>query len=300
MTDEQKLNDMGARDYSGFSLKPIKICVNDIRGLSYPERVPYVIDSSDSTVTGLHGTNCCMTVKMVADKLNIPYEIHFVSDKDYAIDYCNQKGIKVISQSLTSLWTPEYLLKVKQFQANGGIVVNSSGNQGNEETDAPTEYFVSVGTVFNRDNGGSNVVGHSGWSLPQIIQGADNIFTDTSSTTPVIAAFVALIVELFKLDFDGVNQFLYNNSYANYPNIETGERFFIMPEIKKTEIKMEIGGKAYVNGVEKTLDVPAQIISGRTLVPFRFIGENLGCVVDYKTDSITGKVSEVSLTKYGI
>ena len=36
-----------------------------------------------------------------------------------------------------------------------------------------------------------------------------------------------------------------------------------------------------VNGVSKTLDVPAQLIGGRTMVPVRFLSENLGYTVSY-------------------
>jgi hypothetical protein len=59
-------------------------------------------------------------------------------------------------------------------------------------------------------------------------------------------------------------------------------------------IRLEIGGKAYVNGIENPIDVPAQIINGRTLVPVRFIAENLGCDVSFKTDA-NKKVTEVTI-----
>lgn len=38
---------------------------------------------------------------------------------------------------------------------------------------------------------------------------------------------------------------------------------------------------AIVNGVQKTLDVPAEITNGRTFVPVRFFGEALGMTVDW-------------------
>lgn len=45
-------------------------------------------------------------------------------------------------------------------------------------------------------------------------------------------------------------------------------------------IKLTIGDRvSYINGVEKLLDVPAQIVDGRTLVPVRFISETLGAKV---------------------
>lgn len=42
-------------------------------------------------------------------------------------------------------------------------------------------------------------------------------------------------------------------------------------------IKLKIGSKtAYINGVAMALDVPAQIINSRTVVPIRFVAESLG------------------------
>ncbi|MEW6573432.1 MAG: stalk domain-containing protein [Bacillota bacterium] len=51
---------------------------------------------------------------------------------------------------------------------------------------------------------------------------------------------------------------------------------------RTTTVKLVVGQKtAYVNGKAVALDVPARIISGRTMVPLRFIGESLGAKVDW-------------------
>ena len=51
-------------------------------------------------------------------------------------------------------------------------------------------------------------------------------------------------------------------------------------------IILQIGNPvATVNGSEKTLDVPAKIVGGRTLVPVRFVSESLGCKVEWIGDS---------------
>lgn len=51
------------------------------------------------------------------------------------------------------------------------------------------------------------------------------------------------------------------------------------------EIVLQLAdGKAFVNGEEKTIDVPAQLMNNRTIVPLRFIAENLGLKVDYDAD----------------
>lgn len=48
-----------------------------------------------------------------------------------------------------------------------------------------------------------------------------------------------------------------------------------------TEVKLIIGGVAYVNGKLVTLDVPAKIVNNRTLVPIRFLSESMGCTVNW-------------------
>jgi hypothetical protein len=48
----------------------------------------------------------------------------------------------------------------------------------------------------------------------------------------------------------------------------------------ETRVQLTIGSaRAYVNGASRTLDVPAQVQSGRTLVPLRFVSEALGATV---------------------
>lgn len=57
------------------------------------------------------------------------------------------------------------------------------------------------------------------------------------------------------------------------------------------EVTAEVGGvsiilkidsrRAYINGTEKTLDVPARIIKDRTMIPVRFVTEAAGCQVSW-------------------
>ncbi len=58
-----------------------------------------------------------------------------------------------------------------------------------------------------------------------------------------------------------------------------------------TTIKLTVGSKiATVNGKQITLDVPAKVINGRTLVPARFVAENLGAVVEWDSKNRMVKV----------
>jgi hypothetical protein len=54
-----------------------------------------------------------------------------------------------------------------------------------------------------------------------------------------------------------------------------------------TEVRLVIGGEASVNGQPVFLDVPAMIIESRTMVPLRFIGEALGCLVNWHEEDRT-------------
>lgn len=56
--------------------------------------------------------------------------------------------------------------------------------------------------------------------------------------------------------------------------------------VQKTEIRMWVGDRtALVNGTEVELDVPPRIVSGRTLVPIRFVAEAMGYQVDWFADT---------------
>lgn len=52
------------------------------------------------------------------------------------------------------------------------------------------------------------------------------------------------------------------------------------------EVVMQIGSnKALVNNEEKWIPMPAQIVSGSTMVPLRFLCETLGATVSYDRDA---------------
>ncbi|MDD3041151.1 stalk domain-containing protein [Bacteroides sp.] len=57
-------------------------------------------------------------------------------------------------------------------------------------------------------------------------------------------------------------------------------------------VKITIGqNTAYINGDTKQLDVPAQIIDGRTMVPLRFISEGLGETVNWDDAARTASIT---------
>jgi hypothetical protein len=65
-------------------------------------------------------------------------------------------------------------------------------------------------------------------------------------------------------------------------------------ESKNIEISLKIGSTtARVNGILKALDAPPFIESGRTFVPFRFLGESFGAKVSFTTNPSSKLVDTV-------
>ncbi len=77
----------------------------------------------------------------------------------------------------------------------------------------------------------------------------------------------------------------------------------ITSEDKTVELTID-SNVALVNGEEKTLDTPATIKDGRTMVPLRFVGEALGKNVEYVDASrqilITDHPSAITVDGYGV
>ena len=67
-------------------------------------------------------------------------------------------------------------------------------------------------------------------------------------------------------------------------------------ESNKVLVNMQIGNNtAYVDGAPVSLDVPPQIIKGRTLVPIRFVSENLGAEVGWESNTKTVTITMDSI-----
>lgn len=72
-----------------------------------------------------------------------------------------------------------------------------------------------------------------------------------------------------------------------------GEKQTVVAVRGRTNISLPVGETAaLINGTPNKLDVPAQIVAGRTLVPVRFVSESLGALVDW--DNTTRTVTIVS------
>lgn len=76
---------------------------------------------------------------------------------------------------------------------------------------------------------------------------------------------------------------------ANVAWDQTTLTVFALKPVTETEndiVTIQIGNpKAFVNSTEILLDVPAKVVSDRTFVPLRFIGESLNATVDWDPDT---------------
>ncbi len=96
----------------------------------------------------------------------------------------------------------------------------------------------------------------------------DPIIIDGRTLVPMRTIFEALGAEVQWIDENGVKS--------------------IIATTEDTTINMTIDSdKFYVNGEEKTLDVPAQLINDKTLVPIRAVSESLGCSADWEDETKT-------------
>lgn len=62
----------------------------------------------------------------------------------------------------------------------------------------------------------------------------------------------------------------------------------VISKMGESTVSMQIGNKTItVNGEVKEIDVPAQIVNDRTLVPVRAVSESYGCLVDWDAETRT-------------
>lgn len=99
------------------------------------------------------------------------------------------------------------------------------------------------------------------------------------------------------------NEFMYTLTWPNRYSLEdwlARLKFYAGLWGQKLMVKIELPigkKKMIINGREQSIDVPAQIIAGRTMVPLRVVSEALGCDVDWEPKD--GPVERVIITKEG-
>ena len=73
-----------------------------------------------------------------------------------------------------------------------------------------------------------------------------------------------------------------------------GETQTATATLDNTEITFSINNiNAEVNNILTTMDVPARLVNGKTMVPLRFLSENMGYTVDWDADSRSSDNSRI-------
>ncbi len=126
----------------------------------------------------------------------------------------------------------------------------------------------------------------------------ENLLSSTKSYTITVLNGKWDIIELGSLNFrtpvgTSANGKLVNDATELVPTDIPA----VEPEVKKTEIKMTIDSlTASVNGEAKTLDAAPIIRNSRTMLPVRFVAENLGGAVGWDDATKTVSVKSADTT----
>lgn len=114
----------------------------------------------------------------------------------------------------------------------------------------------------------------------------DNLDTDIIQTSYVNGEEVEGCLECCVL-YAGEGVTIADGSAPSTNPANPSEPAKVVPKDSENIIMYVDSNTAYVKGTETTLDVPATVIGGRTLLPVRFVAESLGAVVNYYEDTQT-------------
>lgn len=205
-----------------------------------------------------------------------------------------------------SIDEPEKVKKQKELCYKNVFMTCSIGNDGGNKCSPFAQYdeWVSVGacklsdnhiipTIYSSESAYLDFVEVTNWDTEF------GNFNGSSCSAPVLQGMAMLVKCYYKLRFNKVltNAELYDFIRKNCIDVDengfdkkTGHGLFVLPDLEgNMEIKLKIGSKvAYINNEPIELDVPPKIENGRTLVPIRFISENLGYDVEW--DGLTESI----------
>lgn len=191
------------------------------------------------------------------------------------IDFCIANNIRLINASIAIPEDAATEEQLKRYAEWGGIIVAAAGNDGGHPVKYPARspYTICVSTISDPDCDGSeiDITVNSGWFI-RMANGQYDKFHDTSSASPVgstCAAYILAVHPGWRLE--DVRKFLRDNST---PGPEKWERVFRFPD-------------GFGEWKQVEMDVPMQIINGRTMVPARFIAEAFGGLASWDEKSQT-------------
>jgi len=157
------------------------------------------------------------------------------------------------------------------------------GNHGNIVTEMLIDFQASDNAIVNR-------------GLSENGLGAVNMFYFSEDGKTLTVETYSTVLDKYYYD---INQFTVELDMVTDVKYVKGERTPVPPrgEAKATEIKMTIDSlTASVNGESKTLDAAPIIRNSRTMLPVRFVAENLGATVGWDDATKTVSVKSADAT----
>ncbi len=288
--DHSDLRIVASRDFTGTAPEDTKGHGTSVAG------IVAALDNGQQ-ITGIAPEADLYVAKVFSDK----GWTEFAEALNWLTDECQ---VDVVNMSLgtTNYWDNEQA--IRNAVAKGVILVAAVGQEGmTDDICYPARHpDVIAVTAVDRDNvvmskanrGGVIDVAAPG-VLIQTLSRFDPYLiyqSGTSFATPVITGCIALYIAMFRQDngrkptLAEVRHYLHSNSLdlgPPGPDGIYGYGFFRFPgPPQEEEIILTIDDPvALVNGQEHILDAAPFIVSGRTFVPLRFVGENLGAEVEW-------------------
>ena len=176
---------------------------------------------------------------------------------------------------------------------NMNIIINSGEvKQISTKANTPAEVMGALNIIFNN---GMEAPEKFGYPEETVAGGVYIVYSEVGGK--IMPTVDAGVFEVISDSKDKVAKIDGKVVYNGTVELQPGETFVEwvageQPADEKTEIKLTIGKAEIVtNGEAKALDVPAQIIDSRTMVPLRAIFEALGASVEW--DDATKTVTSV-------
>lgn len=257
-----------------------------------------------------HMTWCNDIINQIAPEAEVFQEFGYGIDNDD--EFCNyvdrafKWGARVFSSSYAYPMSEKKLAKLREVIGKGAFVFLSAGNDYKQISKDKIRYYLDEAFVISAYSYKNSDIYHEWYSafgrqvdiagLAQLYVTSGELFEGTSCATPQQAAICLLYLNKIP---DLTPQNYIETLSDNFIDLETGGKddksgwgILTYKESDDMIIKLQIDSKiAVVDGKEIELDTTPIIHNDRTLVPLRFIAEQLGCKVEW--DSVTQEITIV-------
>ena len=235
------------------------------------------------------------------------------ADKEGKVLKNNAVGIKLVDAADKTVGLDSFYVNttpVKVSNKDAKVIVTQTGSKTNPGltiySDKPTTVDVQV-MVWASAKNGNNTYDKAVYAdtLTYTI-GAKDVHADTNVVLTIASKDMIVNNKVVKID---AAPFVDKNYRTMVPLSAITEAFGVTPEwnekdrtvtveMNGVKVVMTIDKKTYtVNGKEKTMDTAPVIVNSRTMVPVRFVAEELGFVVTPLYNAANGTTESVVISK---